>query len=91
MIRTLLILSILLATSIQTLHAQNPIFIGIQPAVTIEPFYERGEFDLNIVPIVIEEPISERINLRLITLANFHFGESNGLSDIGTQIVAPRS
>lgn len=89
MIRTLLLLFVMMSACLLNAQAQRPIFLGIQPGMTVEPFYEEGEFDLNIVPLVIEKPISQRINLRLITLANYHFGAENGFSDIGGQLVAP--
>lgn len=71
-------------------QTKKPIFIGLQPSITIEPFYEKGELDVNVFPLVLELPISQRINFRLLPTANYHFGGvKNGFSDIGFYSVLP--
>ena len=71
-------------------QTKNPILIGIQPSITIEPFYEEGELDINVFPLVLEMPIGQRINFRLVPTVNYHFGgEENGFSDIGLFTVLP--
>jgi len=69
---------------------KNSVFFGIQPSITVEPFYEEGEFDVNLLPLVYERPVSQRVNLRLLPTVNYHFGgENNGFSDIGFYSVLP--
>ena len=71
-------------------QSDTPIFIGIQPGITIEPFYEKGEFDLNILPLVFEASVSQRINIRITPTVNYHFGgATNGVSDVGASVVLP--
>ncbi|MFY0688252.1 MAG: hypothetical protein JXQ90_13855 [Cyclobacteriaceae bacterium] len=75
-----------------TLIAQDrkPILVGIQPAITIEPFYEKGELDVNVFPLVLEMPIGKRMNFRLLPTLNYHFGgEQSGVSDLGLYAVLP--
>ncbi|MEK6478446.1 hypothetical protein WJR50_12960 [Catalinimonas sp. 4WD22] len=46
-------------------QSDTPIFIGIQPNITVEPFYDEGEFDLDIVPIVFEASVGLRTNINV--------------------------
>ncbi|MFC2090359.1 hypothetical protein ACFLT1_06240 [Bacteroidota bacterium] len=68
---------------------KNPLFIGFQPGITIEPFYEKGEFDINLIPFVVELPLSKRIDMRFVSLSNYHFGNEAGFSDIGINTILP--
>ena len=71
-------------------QSNTPVFIGIQPNITVEPFYDPGEFDLDIVPLVFEASVGLRLNLKLTPIVNYHFGgEKKGLSDIGAYAVLP--
>jgi len=73
-----------------TAQERKPIFIGLQPGITSEKFYEKDEFDINVIPIVLEMPLSERVDLRFTTIGNYHFGgKKNGFSDLGFQVLAP--
>jgi len=87
-----IILTSLLGIAIySTAFSQNkkPIWLGIQPAMTIEPFYPKGEFDLNVVPLVIQVPLTKRMDIRYTNLANLHFGGNGGFSDIGGEVQFP--
>ena len=73
-------------------HCQSntPIFLGFQPNVTVEPFYDKGEFDLDIIPIVFEASVGLRTNLKITPNLNYHFGgTTNGISDLGANLVIP--
>ena len=71
-------------------QSKTPIFIGIQPGITVEPFYDKGEYDLDIVPLIVEASIGLRTNLKLTPIVNYHFGgTSNGISDIGAHLILP--
>lgn len=65
-------------------------FLAIQPSLTIEPFYEKGELDVNVLPIVAEWPLNNRMDFRVVPTLNYHFGGSEqGLSDVGSFFVFP--
>ena len=66
-----------------------PVFVGIQPSITKEQFYDKDEFDINIIPLVLQIPLSNKFDLRLTTIGNYHFGGTEGFSDLGIQLVAP--
>lgn len=71
-------------------QSNKSFFIGIQPSITVEPFYEKGEFDVNAFPLIFETSIGSRTNIRLSPIANYHIGGlSNGFSDIGLYAVLP--
>ena len=80
----------LLISTVVFSQTSKPIFVGIQPAVTKEKFYTEKEFDINVVPLVFQIPLCKQMDLRIGTLANYHFGgEKQQFSDIGFQLVAP--
>lgn len=90
--KVILILILLLSSFVGYVNGQTkkPVFVGIQPAVTIEPFYEEGEFDVNALPLVFELLIGEQVNLRLLPMLNYRSGGiKNGISDVGAFVVAP--
>ena len=85
----LVILSLILSS--KSFGQSNiPIFIGIQPNITVEPFYEKGELDIDILPLVIEASIGLKTNLKITPVVNYHMGgEEDGISDIGVFTVLP--
>ncbi len=87
----ILIILILTIISLSVVKAQDkrPLFIGVQPSITKETFYEKDEFDVNIVPLVLQVPVGRCIDLRATTEVNYHFGDTRGISDIGVQFVLP--
>lgn len=71
-------------------QSDKKIFLGIQPAITVEPFYDEGELDINVFPLILETPISSRVNLRIAPIANYHLGGiTNGFSDLSVFTVLP--
>lgn len=84
-----LFLIIVLIASVNELKAQKQLFIGIQPGLTKETFYEKNEFDINVIPIVLQTSLSKRMDIRAVTLANYHFGPSSQFSDLGVNVIAP--
>lgn len=71
-------------------QTKSDLFIGIQPSITVEPFYEEGELDINLIPVVFEKPVGNRITLKLSPIVNYHIGGlSEGISDIALYAVAP--
>lgn len=78
------------ATPIANKNKKRPLFIGLQPGITAEPYYNEDEFDINIIPITIQFPVGKRTDLRLTYLANYHFGgETTGFADMGIQTLVP--
>jgi hypothetical protein len=45
-------------------------FLGVNPSVTVEPFYEKGEFDVNIFPVVYQRSMTRRFDIRLTSIVN---------------------
>jgi hypothetical protein len=71
-------------------QTSRPHFVGFQPAMTIEPFYEEGEFDINLIPLVVQVPVNKQVDIRVVSLANYHFGGvRQEFSDIGLQVLTP--
>lgn len=63
-------------------------FVGINPNVTVEPFYDKGELDISIFPLVYQRPLTKRFDIRLNLILNLgirnngneisHFGFETG-------------
>lgn len=65
-------------------------FAGITPSITVEPFYQKGELDLNIFPIVYQRTISNRFDLRLTTILNLGVrNNGNEISHLGIETAIP--
>jgi len=75
------------------LSAQDKIkdnFIGINPSVTAEPFYEKGEFDINIFPLVYQRVINNHFDFRITSILNLGVREDkNRLSIYGIELAVP--
>jgi len=85
---TLLVITISVTSSAQNASKNN--FIGLNPSVTVEPFYEKGELDINILPIVYQRPISKRVDIRLTSILNLGIrNEGNTISHFGIEIAVP--
>ena len=65
-------------------------FFGVNPSVTVEPYYNSGELDINIFPLVYQRSISNRLDLRLTSILNYGIRNgTNQLSHIGTAVGIP--
>lgn len=71
--------------------AQNKgtIYIGVQPEITVEKEYAKGEFDVNIVPLVFQYWLSESITIRYSNILNVHVNKGLQTSQIGGQLAFP--
>jgi hypothetical protein len=68
-------------------HAQ---FFGLNPAITVEPDYAKGEMDIGILPLVYQQSISKRADIRLGTVLNLGIRDSgNKISHVGLEACAP--
>lgn len=80
----------LLYPSIIKAQERAPIFIGINPSVTVEPFYEKGEMDIGILPLVFQRRISNTIDFRFSTILNLGLRDSgNRMSHLGFETAFP--
>lgn len=84
-------ITLLLIVSLSSFGQSNtPIFIGVQPSVTVEPFYDKGEFDIDVFPFVFEASVGLRTNVKISPLVNYHIGgQKGGVSDVGVFTVLP--
>jgi len=64
-------------------------YIGIQPLITKEKFYQDGEFVINILPIVYGISFSNTFELRISPILNYHINDNPELKLIGTEILLP--
>ena len=94
-IRRLISLIILLTLSLFNLEIfaqgeKTASFWGITPSITVEPFYEKGELDINIFPIVFQKTITSRVDLRVASIVNYGIrNENSKLSHVGGQVSFP--
>lgn len=72
----------------QTEHRPN--FIGVNPSVTVEPFYEKGELDLNIFPLVYQRPLNNRFDIRFTSIVNLGIRNTKtNISHLGLETALP--
>ena len=65
-------------------------FIGMNPGISIKPFYESGEMDMNIIPIVYQTRIYKQMDIRLISIMNFGFRkDGNKIINYGLELALP--
>lgn len=64
--------------------------LGINPSVTVEPFYEKGELDINVVPLVFQKTLTRRLDLRFVSVLNLGIRNSgNQISHVGLETTLP--
>lgn len=92
-IKQILFFTTILALSKNTFLAQvnkTLSFYGLNPSVTIEPFYEKGELDVNILPFVYQRTLTERFDIRLNSIINLGIrNEGNEISHFGFELGLP--
>lgn len=65
-------------------------FLGINPSVTVEPYYESGELDINVFPLVYQRSFSKRLDFRLTSILNYGVRkEADRLSHFGLELGLP--
>ena len=65
-------------------------FLGINPSVTVEPYYNSGELDINVLPIVFQRTITNKLDIRATSILNY--GIRNGkdkISHLGIELGTP--
>jgi hypothetical protein len=92
-IKQIIVLTIILVNLNSQLKAQNGSkahFIGLNPSLTVEPFYEKGEMDINIIPIVYQRSLTNRVDLRITSICNFGIrNNGNEISHFGLETAFP--
>lgn len=64
--------------------------MGINPSVTVEPFYKKAEFDISIFPIVFQRSVSKRMDIRFTSIVNLGIRESgHQISHLGLETAVP--
>ncbi len=91
--KQIILLCIIILTCSFQLFAQlgkTKNFIGLNPSITVEPYYQKGELDLNIVPIVFQKTLTKRIYIKIASIVNYGIRNSNNtISHIGGQLSFP--
>lgn len=81
---------LLLSTQVKSQDRKPLHFLGLNPSITVEPFYNKGEFDLNIFPVVYQRTLTERIDFRILSIVNYGVRKSSStISHIGGQLAFP--
>jgi len=87
------IIAMLTTGTSKPVHAQSehsPVFLGINPSVTIEPFYQKGELDINVLPLVFQKPLNRFFDIRINSICNLGIRQSgNQVSHFGIEAALP--
>ena len=59
------------------------------PDITVERDYEKGEFDLNIAPLVVQYYLGPKLALKAASIVNLHVHEGSEISHLGGQLSLP--
>lgn len=83
---------LLLATSVNGFaqRQRKAVYLGLNPSVTVEPFYDKGEMDINVFPLVYQKTLTNRVDFRLSTILNYGIrNTTNAISHFGGQLAFP--
>lgn len=83
---------LVLLLAFQFVEAQDKVsqYLGIRPYFTVEPYYEEGEFDINVFPLVYQNNISRLMSIRLASIFNYTIRkEGQNISHVGLQAAFP--
>lgn len=65
-------------------------FVGLLPSITVETYYEKGELDINVIPLAYQITLTKRFDFRLTPIANYGIRNTqNGFSHIGLGMSTP--
>jgi len=85
-----LIIMISISGALQGFGQQKgSLFLGLTPDLTVEPDYDKGEFDVNIIPLVAQYYLSPTLALKVATIVNLHVNEGSEISHLGGQFSVP--
>lgn len=80
---TLQVLLVIFAVS--SLQAANPILIGLEPAVIIEPDYADNEMDIALIPLSFRGNLRSNIDWRILLVNNIHLGDDTEFNELGLE------
>jgi len=87
---TLLLLTVLTINSVFGQDGKRLNFFGINPSVTVEPYYNSGELDINVLPIVYQRSFTNRLDVRLTSILNYGIRNGNDrFSHFGIEFGTP--
>lgn len=88
--KILITLLIIISVKFSFTQSNKPIMLGVTPSISVEQGYGTGDFDLNIIPFVIEYPIIDNVNIRLTSIGKYSFRIiDSALRDIGGELAIP--
>lgn len=88
--RIILLLTVLTVNTVYGQEERRSNFFGISPGVTVEPYYNSGELDINVLPLVYQRSLTNRLDLRLASTINYGIREDDDkVSHIGIEFGAP--
>jgi hypothetical protein len=65
-------------------------FFGVNPSITVEPYYNSGELDINVLPIVYQRTVNYRLDIRATSILNYGIRNGkNKISHIGIELGTP--
>lgn len=86
----ILLLTVLSVNSVFGQNEKRLNYLGINPSITVEPFYDKGELDINIFPFVYQRSITKRFDIRLTSILNLGVrNNGNEISHIGLETGLP--
>lgn len=84
------LMSLIMSNVVQAQAERMSQFLGINPGLTIEPFYQKGEFDVTIFPLVYQRSVTKIWDLRLGTILNLGIRDAgNRISHFGLEAATP--
>ena len=88
--KSVLFFALILLSSIGVSQSKAYNYIGLRPYITAEPYYEKGELDFNIAPLVYQRSITNNFDLRLASILNLGFrNDEIAITHIGLQLGGP--
>ena len=86
---SIVLLVLLLGSSHVNAQQKGALYLGLGPDITTEKEYEKGEFDINIVPLVFQYYLNKTVAIRASSLVNLHVGDGSEISQVGGQLALP--
>jgi hypothetical protein len=68
---------------------KGSLFLGLGPDITTEKEYDKGEFDVNVLPFDIQYYLNKTIAIKASTVINLHVGDDTQISQLGGQLSIP--
>ena len=66
------------------------LMLGLNPSLSVEQYYNEGEFDINVFPLSIQLSMNRHIDLRFISMVNIGIrNDQRGFANIGIESAMP--